>query len=132
MKNILLKSAQVFVLMTFINFLLSILVLYLLNIHDGSFGMHLFLILIECCLVSVVAFITVMIFKKSYYSISRIAVLFEIIYLICLMLSGFNPFGTKEVNVFSLFIYINSAITFFIIYLYHVLYSKIIMTKSKK
>ncbi len=132
MKNILLKSAQIFVLMTIINFLLSVLILYFTRLSGGNFGMHPFLILIECCFVCVVAFITVMIFKKNYHSILRITVLFEIIYLISLIFSGFNPFGTEDENIFSLLIYLNSIITFFIVYFFKLLYSKIISAKIKK
>jgi hypothetical protein len=132
MKNILVKSALVFIFMTIINFVLSILILYLPNIHSGSFGMHPFLILIECCFVSVIAFITVIIFKKNYQSVLRIAILYVVIYLVVLILSGFNPFGEKEKRTFSLLIYINSGITFFIVYLLILLYSKIILSTSKK
>lgn len=131
MKNILLKSAEIFVLMTIINFVLSVLILYITKLPGGNFGMHPFLILIECGFVSVVAFITVILFKKNYHSILRMAFLFEIIYLISLILSGFNPFGTKDGNIFSLLTYLNSLITFCIIYLFNFLYSKIISTKSK-
>lgn len=131
MKNILLKSAQIFVLMSFINFLLSILMLYVIRLPGGNFGMHPFLILIECGFVSVVAFITVMIFKRNYHSILRMAFLFEVIYLICLILSGFNPYGTNDEHVFSLLTYLNSLITFCFVYLFNLLYSKLILKKSK-
>lgn len=131
MKNTLLKSAQIFVLMTFVNFILSVLILYIFRLSGGNFGMHPFLILIECGFVSVVAFITVIIFKRNYHFVLRMALLFEIIYLICLVLSGFNPFGTKEEHVFSLLTYLNSLITFGIICLFNFLYSKKITSKSK-
>jgi hypothetical protein len=131
MKNILLKSAQIFVLMTFINFLLSILMLYMMRLPGGNFGMHPFLVLIECGFVSVLAFITVIIFKKNYHSILRMAFLFEVIYLICLILSGFNPYGTNDEHVFSLLTYLNSLITFCFVYLFNLLYSKLILKKSK-
>ncbi|WP_155845033.1 hypothetical protein [Chryseobacterium daeguense] len=103
-----------------------------MKLPGGNFGMHPFLILIECGFVSVVAFITVIIFKKNYHSILRMALLFEIIYVIGLVLSGFNPYGTKDQNILSLLTYLNSLITFFIIYLFNFLYSKIIISKSKK
>lgn len=93
--------------------------------------MHPFLILIECGFVSVVAFITVMIFKRNYHSILRMAFLFEVIYLICLILSGFNPYGTNDEHVFSLLTYLNSLITFCFVYLFNLLYSKLILKKSK-
>ncbi|PTT71472.1 hypothetical protein DBR25_16565 [Chryseobacterium sp. HMWF001] len=60
------------------------------------------------------------------------ALLFEIIYLICLILSGFNPFGTKEEHIFSLLIYLNSLITFGVICLFNFLYLKIITSDLKK
>jgi hypothetical protein len=132
MKNILLKSAQIFVLMSFINFLLSVLILYMIRLPGGNFGMHPFLILIECSFVSVVAFITVVIFKKNYHSILKMAFLFEIIYLICLVLSGFNPYGTNDEHVFSLLTYLNSLITFYFVYFFNFLYSKLIFKKIKK
>lgn len=131
MKNILLKSAEIFVLMSIINFVLSVLILYIMKLPGGNFGMHPFLILIECGFVSVVAFITVIIFKKNYHSILRMALLFEIIYVIGLVLSGFNPYGTKDENIFALLTYLNSLITFFMIYLFNFLYIKIITSKSK-
>jgi len=131
MKNILLKSTQVFVLMSMMNLLLSVLILNIARFPGGNFGMYPFLILIECVLTSVVAFITVCIFRKNYQSVLRIAVLFQTIYLIGLILTGFNPFGSDEMNVFSLLLYINSFIVLFITYLFRLLFSKIILTKSK-
>ena len=131
MKNILLKSAQIFVLMSFINFLLSVLMLYMMRLPGGNFGMHPFLILIECGFASVVAFITVILFKKNYHSILRMAFLFEVIYLICLILSGFNPYGTNDEHVFSLLTYLNSLITFCFVYLFNLLYSKLIFKNQK-
>lgn len=132
MKNILLKSALVFVFMSFLNFVFSILILYITNLPGGGFGMSPFLILIENIIVSVIGFITVLIFKKSYDSIMRMAVLFEIIYLFGLIVSGFNPFGSNDTNFFSLLIYVNSGITFLIIYLLDLSYSKISSSKNKK
>ncbi|WEK68276.1 MAG: hypothetical protein P0Y62_10385 [Candidatus Chryseobacterium colombiense] len=131
MKNILLKSAQTFVLMSIMNLLLSALILNIACFPGGSFGMYPFLILIESLVTSVVAFITVCIFRKNYRSVLRMAVLFQIIYLISLILVGFNPFGSDVMNIFSLLLYINSFIVLLIVYLFDLLYSKIILGKSK-
>jgi hypothetical protein len=130
MKNILLKSAQTFVLMSIMNLLLSALILNI-AFSRRSFGMYPFLILIESLVTSVVAFITVCIFRKNYRSVLRMAVLFQIIYLIILILVGFNPFGSDVMNIFSLLLYINSFIVLLIVYLFDLLYSKIILAKSK-
>ncbi|MBT2620860.1 hypothetical protein [Chryseobacterium sp. ISL-6] len=132
MKNILLNSVQIFGVMAFLNFILSVAVLYIMNLPGGSFGMTPFFILTENILVSIIGFITVLIFKKSYHSMMRIAVLFEIIYLIGLIMSGFNPFGSKDDNFFSLLIYANSGIVLFIIYLLYLIDSKISSSKNKK
>lgn len=132
MKNILLKSVHIFGAMTFLNFVLSLLILNVANLSDGAYGMTPFLILIENIIVSVIGFITVLIFKKSYHSIMRIAVLFEIIYLIGLIVSGFNPFGNNNDNFFSLLIYANSGIVLGIIYLSNLIDSKISSSKNKK
>ena len=129
MKNILLKSAEVIVFMCVMNFLLSVLTLNITNLPGGNFGMYPFLILIECLVVSIVVFLTVLIFKKRYDSILKIAILFQIMYVISLILSGFNPFKVDCVdNIFSLLLYVNSIIILLIIFLY----SKIISSKNKK
>lgn len=132
MKNILLKSSEVFVIMTFLNFIFSVLILFLTDLPGGDFGMYPFLILIECLIVSVISFITIVIFKSSYNSIFKIALLFEIIYLFSLIIFGFNPFGNEDSNIFSLLIYLNSCVIFFIIYFFNLCYSKLISLKSRK
>jgi len=124
MKNILLKSAQIFVMMAISNFLLSVLMLYIFDLPGGSFGMHPVFVLMHCSIASFIAFITVVIFKKNYYSVLRVATLFQTIYLIGLILSGLNPFGFDAFNTFSLLIFINSFIVFLMIYLLHLWYSK--------
>jgi len=131
MKNILLKSAQIFVLMSMMNFLLSVFILNIVHFPDGHFGMHPFLILIECLVALIVAFITVCIFRKNYHSVLRIAALFQAVYFICLILSGFNPFGSHDINIYSLLLYVNSFIVLLIVYLLHLFYLKIILAKSK-
>lgn len=128
MKNILLKSAQVFVFMSLMNFLLSVLMLNIMDLSGGSFGMYPFLVLIECLVVSLVAFITVLIFKKIYNSIFKMAILFQVVYIISLILTGFNPFrADSDSNFFGLLLYVNSIIVLIIIFLY----SKIISSKNK-
>ncbi|UMQ44040.1 hypothetical protein MKS83_10115 [Chryseobacterium sp. Y16C] len=131
MKNILLKSIQIFAFMSMMNLLLSVLISNIAHFPGGSFGMYPFLLLIECLVASAIAFITVCIFRKSYRSVLRIAVLFQIIYLISLILIGFNPFGSDAVNILSLLLYINSFIVLLVVYLLYLLYSKIILGKSK-
>lgn len=131
MKNILLKSAQIVVLMSMMNLLLSVLIINMAHFPYRSFGMYPFLILIECLVASVVTFITVCIFKKSYESVLKIAILFQIIYLISLILTGFNPWGSDDMNIFSLLLYVNSFIVFLIVYLFRLLYSKIISVNQK-
>ncbi len=131
MKNILLKSIQIFAFMSMMNLLLSVLISNIVRFPGGSFGMYPFLLLIVCLVTSVIAFITVCIFRKSYHSVLRIAALFQIIYLISLILIGFNPFGSDAVNILSLLLYINSFIVLLVVYLLYLLYSKIILAKSK-
>lgn len=116
MKNVLLKSAQVFVSMSILNFLLSIVTLSVLDLPGGSFGMFPFLILAECCITAIIAWITVIIFKRNYNSVEKMAVLFEIIYLTSLIISGFYPFGRGNDSHVSLLIYLNSVIVLIMIY----------------
>lgn len=123
MKNIFV-SLVIFVSMTVCNFLLSILILHILNLPGGDFGMHPFLILINCLLTSFISFITVVIFKKNYHSNLRTTTLFQTIYIISLILSGFNPIGVSEINIFSLLIFINSFVVFLMMYLLHAWYAK--------
>lgn len=116
MKNVLLRSAQIFVSMSILNFLLCIVTLSVLNLPGGTFGMFPFLILAECCITTVIAFITVLFFKRNYDSVGKIAVLFEIIYLTSLIISGFYPFGRDDDSLVSLLMYLNSGIVLFLIY----------------
>ncbi|KQT16455.1 hypothetical protein ASG31_13145 [Chryseobacterium sp. Leaf404] len=116
MKNVILKSSQIFTLMAMLNFLLSVVAIYILGLPGESLGMAPFLILLKCVFTLIVAFITVLLFKKNYNSVLRIALLFEIIYLISLVISGFNPFGLKEDNIYSMLIYLNSFIVLFFIF----------------
>jgi hypothetical protein len=135
MKNILLKSLMIFVLMTVLNVQFAAWSLYFLKDVPGGIGMAPIGIFLICLIASIVGFITILIFKNVYNSIFRVAFLFEIIYLVTLIISGANPFQyfftKKEVLLLDLLIYINSFVILFIMYLIHLLYSKTILSKSK-
>ncbi|SIQ97876.1 hypothetical protein SAMN05880574_1434 [Chryseobacterium sp. RU37D] len=136
MKNILLKNLVVFVMMSILNFLFSMLVLsYMVKLSAESWGMAPFIIWILCLAISFIGLITVIIFKRYYQSLLRTAILFEILYLFILIISGTNPFlyffEKDDENFFNLSLYINSFIVFAIIYLVISVYSKIILAKSK-
>ncbi|KIC62593.1 hypothetical protein RM51_12075 [Chryseobacterium taiwanense] len=136
MKNILLKSLVVFVVMSILNFLFSMLVLsYMVKLSAESWGMAPFIIWILCLVISFVGLITVIIFKKHYQSLLRSAILFEILYLFFLIISGTNPFlyffEKDDENFFYSSLYVNSFIVFLIIYFFISVYSKIILPKSK-
>ena len=87
-------------------------------------------------IITIIGIITVLIFRKSYTSLFRIALLYEILYLITLIISGINPFkyfnSKNDLNLTGLLFYLNSFIVLFIMYLAHLLYSKIILSKSRK
>ena len=136
MKNILLKSLVIFVVMSILNFLFSMLVLsYMVKLSAGSWGMAPFIIWILCLAISFIGLITVIIFRRHYQSLLRSAILFEILYLFILIISRTNPFlyffEKDDENFFNLSLYINSFIVFAIIYFFISVYSKIILAKSK-
>ncbi|WP_370899432.1 hypothetical protein [Chryseobacterium gossypii] len=135
MKNILLKSLSLFIIMSFLNFVFSVLILSLTDVSGGNFGMFPFFILIECLIISVIGIITVLIFKKHYSSIMRAAVLFEILYVLVLIISGINPFlfffERESENLFSFLLYVNSLIAYLIIYLFVTVYPKIMAARSE-
>lgn len=64
----------------------------LLKIPGDDFGMYSYLILIFCSIITAIGLVTIIIFRKNYNSVIKIAILFEIIYLFFLMISGNNPF----------------------------------------
>ena len=136
MKNILLKSVVVFVVMSILNAELS--KLFNLLIEEQ----YKFVIIaitstayFNCMVISIVGLITIMIFKKNYNSILRIALLFQVLYLLLLIISRINPFeyfiNKNNINLMSLLFYTNSFVVFGIMCIIHFLYSKIILTKSK-
>lgn len=106
-----------------------------LSLPGGDFGMYSYFILIFCSVITGIGLLTVIIFRKSYHSISRIAILFEAIYLLFLIISGNNPFAyftnSSNENLLMIMMYANSLIVFILMYLLHLIYSKIILTKSK-
>ncbi|GAB0155386.1 hypothetical protein CHRYSEOSP005_06470 [Chryseobacterium sp. Alg-005] len=135
MKNIVLKSLTTFVVMSLLNFLFTVWTIGFLHLPGGNFGMFPFLILIFCSIISLIGLITVLIFRKSYHSILRISILFETIYLFLLIISGNNPFlyfsEASNESILNLLMYINSFIVFLIIYLFDLIYSKIIISNLK-
>jgi hypothetical protein len=136
MKNILLKSLVVFVVMTLLNAQFTVWSLHFFKEASGRIAMAPIGIFLTCLLVSTIGFITILIFKKVYNSIIKVAALFEVIYLVTLLISGINPFQyffTKEdLNLLDLLIYMNSFVVLLIMYLIHLLYLKIISSTSKK
>lgn len=134
MKNILLKSVVIFVVMTLLNAQFTAWSLNFIEAH-GGIGMAPISIFLTNLLVSAIGFITILIFRNAYNSVIKIAVLFEIIYLVTLIISGVKPFeyffNKDEIILLDFLIYLNSFIVLFIMYLLHFLYSKIITSKSK-
>lgn len=134
MKNIFL-SLMVFVVMSLLHAQLTDYIVKYLSLPGGDYGMYSIFILIFCSVITAIGLLTVIIFRKHYYSILRIAMLFEIIYLLFLVISGNNPFiyfsdSTSE-NLLKIFMYVISFIVLFIMYLVYLIYSKIILSKSK-
>lgn len=136
MKNIVLKSIVVFAVMTILNTGLVDESVKFLDLPGGDFGMLSFALFIGCLVVCAVGLVTVFIFKQHYNSIWKIAVLFEVLYLLMLILSGTNPFAyfveksnTKLLNVL---LYVNSIGVFLIMGLVDIMYSKIIISSVKK
>lgn len=134
MKNIFL-SLLIFVVMSLLHAQFTEWTVRFLSLPGGDFGMYSYLILIFCSVITAIGLITVIIFRKSYHSISRIAILFEAIYLLFLIISGNNPFAyftnSSNENLLMVMMYANSLIVFILMFLLHLIYSKIILTKSK-
>jgi hypothetical protein len=134
MKNIL-KSLVIFIVMSLLNAQCTDWSVRSLNLPGGSFGMYSILILILCSVITGIGLVTVIIFRKSYHSILRIAILYEVIYLFMLIVSGNNPFSyfsnpTNE-NMLSILMYGNSLAILLLMYVIDVLYSKINSSKIK-
>lgn len=100
----------------------------ILSLPGGSFGMYSILILIVCSIITGIGLITVILFRKIYGSIVKIAILFEIIYLFFLIITGNNPFlyfsNSTDENVLTIMMYFNALIIFFLMYVIHKIYSK--------
>lgn len=136
MKNILLKSLVIFVAMSLLNAQCAEWTVKLLKLPGGSYGMFSILILIFCSIITAIGWVMVLIFKKSYHSIVRIAALFEVIYLAFFIILGDNPFlyfsdATNE-NLLEILMYVNSFVVFLIMFLFDLIYSKAILSKVEK
>ncbi|WP_312901850.1 hypothetical protein [Chryseobacterium taichungense] len=134
MKNIFL-SLMIFVVMSLLHAQLTDFVVKYLHLPGGSYGMYSMFILVFCSVITAIGLVTVIIFRKNYYSILRIAILFEIIYLLFLLISGNNPFvyfsDSNNENLLKIFMYVISFVVLLIMYLIQLIYSKIILSKSK-
>lgn len=134
MKNIFL-SLLIFVVMSLLHAQFTEWTVRFLSLPGGDFGMYSYLILIFCSVITAIGLLTVIIFRKSYHSIFRIAILFEAIYLLFLIISGSNPFAyftnSSNENLLMVMMYANSLIVLILMFLLHLIYSKIILTKSK-
>lgn len=134
MKNIFL-SLMVFVVMSLLHAQFTDWAVKQLRLPGGDYGMYSLFILVFCSVITAIGLVTVTIFRKHYYSILRIAILFEIIYLLFLMISGDNPFAyfsnSNNENLLKILMYGIGLIILSIMYLIHLLYSKLILKKSK-
>ncbi|WBX98916.1 hypothetical protein [Chryseobacterium gambrini] len=134
MKNIFL-SLMVFVVMSLLHAQFTEWTVRFLNLPGGDFGMYSYLILIFCSVITAIGSLTVIIFRKSYHSISRIAILFEAIHLLFLIISGNNPFAyftnSSNENLLMIMMYVNSFFVLLMMFLIDRLYSKINLAKSK-
>ncbi|SEM16719.1 hypothetical protein SAMN05421856_101505 [Chryseobacterium taichungense] len=134
MKNIFL-SLMIFVVMSLLHMQLTDWAVKYLRLPGGDYGMYSIFILIFCSVITTIGLVTVIIFRKHYYSILRIAILFEIIYLLFLLISGNNPFvyfsDSNNENLLKIFMYVISFVVLLIMYLIQLIYSKIILSKSK-
>jgi len=134
MKNIFL-SLLIFVVMSLLHAQFTEWAVRMLGLPGGDFGMYSYLILIFCSMMTAVGLVTVILFKKSYQSILRIAILFEVIYLLFLIISGNNPFlyfsdSTNE-NLLMIMMYGIAGLVFLCMFLVHLFYLKIISSKNK-
>ncbi|MBB4807418.1 hypothetical protein HNP38_002724 [Chryseobacterium defluvii] len=136
MKNILLKSLVVFIVMSLLNVQFCEWSIGATNLPGGSVGMLPILILIFCLIIIVVGLITVIIFKRNYTSLLKIAILFESLYLLLLVLMRANPFSyfldKTDENFLNVMLYVNSIIIFLIMYIFNKIYSKMVYGNSDK
>ncbi|MGG5210902.1 hypothetical protein ACQWU4_18430 [Chryseobacterium sp. MIQD13] len=135
MKNILLKSLAVFVVMSFLNTQLAYWSGEFLKLPGGQFGMLSTAVLVGSLIITVIGLITILIFRRGYDTLWKMAVLFEILYLLMLMLSGAGPFAyfteSTDSHLIDLLLYINSIVIFLIVCLFDIIYSRIISAKIK-
>jgi hypothetical protein len=135
MKNIFL-SLVIFVIMSLLHAQFADWEVSFLKLPGGNYGMFSVFLLIFCSVITGVGLLTVVIFRRNYYSILRIAVLFEIIYLVFLIISGNNPFlyfsELSNENLLMVMVYGNAIAVFLIMSLFHVLYLKINSLNHKK
>lgn len=134
MKNIFL-SLLIFVVMSFLHAQFTEWAVKFLVLPGGNFGMYSYSILIYCLVITAIGLVTLIIFRKNYHSILRIAILFEVIYLLFLIISGNNPFlyfsdSTSE-NLLIIIMYGISGLVFLLIFFVHLFYLKIIPPKNK-
>lgn len=135
MKNVLLKSLAVFIVMSLLNTQLAYWSGKFLKLSGGQSGMLSTTVLTGTLIITVISLITVMAFRRNYDSIWKMAVLFEILYLLILILSGANPFAyfieNTDNHLIDLLLYLNSLVIFIVVCLFDVIYSRIISTKVK-
>ncbi|MGO4709695.1 hypothetical protein AB4Y90_11380 [Chryseobacterium sp. 2TAF14] len=105
-----------------------------LGLPGGNFGMYSYMVLIFCLIITLIGLVTVVIFRKNYNSILKIAILFESIYWVFLIISGNNPFlyftDQQNENLLVIMMYSNSIIVFLLMFLVYIIYSKIISPKK--
>lgn len=135
MKNIFVSLA-VFVIMSLLHAQFADWEVDFLKLPGGSYGMFSVFMLIFCSVITGIGLLTVVIFRKTYYSILRTAILFEIIYLLFLIISGNNPFlylyeATNE-NLLMVMMYGNAVAVLLIMYIIHWQYLKINRLDHKK
>jgi hypothetical protein len=134
MKNVLL-SLIIFVVMSLLHFQFTEWIIKLLKLPGGDFGMYSYLILIFCSIITTIGLLTVIIFRKNYNSVIKIAILFEIIYLFFLVISGNNPFlyffESKNENLLMTMMYGIPIIVFLLFFFIHLFYLKLISSKNK-
>ncbi|WP_131777631.1 hypothetical protein [Chryseobacterium sp. JAH] len=134
MRNIFL-SLVIFVVMSLLHSQFTEWAVKFLGLPGGDFGMYSYFILIFCSVITAIGLVTVIIFRKNYRSILRIAILFEVIYLLFLIISGNNPFlyfsnSTNE-NLLMIMMYGISGVVFLLMFFVHLLYLKIISSRNK-
>lgn len=136
MKNLILKSILILGIMTFLNAGMVGESVKWVGLSPSGYSLQGAAIFIGCLVISLISFITILIFKNSYTSIWRVAVLFEILYLVMLLWSKTNPFTyfttRKDDDLMDLLLYVNSIGIFLLVCVFDVIYSKIIASKVKK